>query len=127
MCIILLERFKRILPERVSQRKENRKEKPTVIQIQRREQFTNAAARLQKEHMSVRLYEPRLYEVTNKAKGHTYHVRIERQDGKTFGTCTCEAGTPHTGKRVPMVCKHLLAAVIFHRAIYMMRRRATSH
>ena len=98
-----------------------------MIQIQRREQFTNAAARLQKEHMSVRLYEPRLYEVTNKAKGHTYHVRIERKDGKTFGTCTCEAGTPHTGKRVPMVCKHLLAAVLFHRALYMMRRRAASH
>ena len=98
-----------------------------MIQIQRREQFTNAAARLQKEHMSVRLYEPRLYEVTNKTKGHTYHVRIERKDGKTFGTCTCEAGTPHTGKRVPMVCKHLLAAALFHRALYMMRRRATSH
>jgi len=98
-----------------------------MIQIQRREQFTNAAARLQKEHMSVRLYEPRLYEVTNKAKGHAYHVRNERKDGKTFGTCTCEAGTPHTEKRVPMVCKHLLAAVIFHRALYMMRRRAASH
>jgi lipoprotein-anchoring transpeptidase ErfK/SrfK len=98
-----------------------------MIQIQRREQFTNAAARLAKERMSVRQHEPRLYEVTNKTKGHTYHVRIERKDGKTFGTCTCEAGTPHTGKRVPMVCKHLLAAVIFHRALYQMRRRATSH
>jgi hypothetical protein len=98
-----------------------------MIQIQRPEQFTKAAERLTREHMHVRLYEPRLYEVTNLAKQHTYHVRIERQNGKTFGTCTCEAGTPHKGSRVPMVCKHLLAAVIFHRALYMMRRRATSH
>ena len=98
-----------------------------MIQIQRREQFAKAADRLNKEPQSIRRHEPGLYEVTNKAKGHTYHVRIERQDGKTFGTCTCEAGTPHTGKRVPMVCKHLLAAVIFHRALYMMRRLAASH
>ena len=69
-----------------------------MIQIQRREQFTDAAARLRKEHMSVRLYEPRLYEVTNKAKGHTYHVRIERKGGKTFGTCTCEAGNAAHGQ-----------------------------
>src|SRR5947209_2364969 len=110
MCIILLERFKLILTRKGKQTQGKSKGATAVIQIQRREQFTNAAARLQKEHMSVRLYEPRLYEVTNKAKGHTYHVRIERKDGKTFGTCTCEAGTPHTGKRVPMVCKHLLAA-----------------
>lgn len=97
-----------------------------MIEIQRREQFTNAAARLQKERMSVRRHEPRLYEVTNQAKGHTYHVRIERQDGRTFGTCSCEAGTPHHGRRVPQVCKHLCAVVIYLRAVREMRR-ATSH
>jgi uncharacterized Zn finger protein len=97
-----------------------------MIQIQRAEQFTKAAERTRKERMSVRQYEPRLYEVTNQAKGHTYLVRIERHNGKTFGTCTCEAGMPHTGKRVPLVCKHLFVAVLFHKALYMMRRR-TSH
>lgn len=97
-----------------------------MIQIQRPEQFTNAAAKLRKEHMHIRLHEPRLYEVTNKAKGHTYYVRIERQDGRTFGTCTCEAGTPHHGRRVPQVCKHLCAVVIYLRAIREMRR-ASSH
>lgn len=98
-----------------------------MIQIQRREQFTAAAQRLSKERMSVRQHEPRLYEVTNRANGHSYHVRIERRDGHTFGTCTCEAGTPHRRPHVPVVCKHLLAAVLFHRALCAMRRAARSH
>jgi uncharacterized Zn finger protein len=88
-----------------------------MIQIQRREQFINAAARLQKERQSIRRHEPGLYEVTNKAKGHTYHVRVEARDGRTFGTCTCEAGTPHHGQRVPQVCKHLCAVVSYLRAL----------
>ena len=93
-----------------------------MIQLQRPEQFTRAAQRLHSEPQSIRRYEPHLYEVTNKAKGHTYYVRIERQDGRTFGTCTCEAGTPHTGRRVPLVCKHLAAVIIFLRGIQAMRR-----
>jgi uncharacterized Zn finger protein len=95
-----------------------------MIQIQRREQFTKAADRLNKEPQSIRRHEPGLYEVTNKAKGHTYHVRIETRDGHTFGTCTCEAGTPHHGRRVPVVCKHLAAVVIFLRGLRQMRERA---
>ena len=96
-----------------------------MIQIQRPEQFTNAAARLTKEPQSIRLTEPHLYEVTNKAKGHTYHVRIERRDGMTFGSCTCAAGLPTTGRRIPQVCKHLCSVVIFLRAIREMRRQSS--
>jgi uncharacterized Zn finger protein len=98
-----------------------------MIQIQRREQFTKGAERLRREPQSIRRHEPGLYVVTNKSKGHTYHVRIERVEGRTFGTCTCEAGTPHHGHRMPMVCKHLAAVVIFLRAVQFMRRRAASH
>jgi len=91
-----------------------------MIQIQRKEQFERAAARLQNERMGVRRHEAHLYEVTNKAKGHAYHVRIERRDGQTFGSCTCPAGLRH-GQR-PLVCKHLAAVVIFLRAVRQMRR-----
>jgi hypothetical protein len=96
-----------------------------MIQIQRPEQFTKAAERISKEKMSVRRYEPHLYEVTNKAKAHTYLVRFERMHGQTFATCTCEAGTPSRGQRVPLVCKHLLAAVLFVRAVRSMRRQVS--
>ena len=72
-----------------------------MIQIQRREQFTRAAERLTREPQSIRRHEPHLYEVTNKAKGHQYHVRIESRNGLTFGTCICEAGTPHIGPQSP--------------------------
>ncbi len=92
-----------------------------MIQIQRPEQFTKAAARITKEKLSVRLYESHLYEVTNKAKAHTYLVRLTRQAGMTFGTCTCEAGPSTRGQRVPMICKHLFAAVLFVRAMRQMR------
>ena len=98
-----------------------------MIQIQRPEQFTKAAARLQNERQSIRRHERNLYEVTNKSKGHTYHVRIEREHGRTFGTCTCEAGTPHHGRRVPVECKHLAAVIIYLRAIREMRKRAATH
>jgi uncharacterized Zn finger protein len=91
-----------------------------MIQIQRAEQFTRAAERLQSERMGVRRHEPRLYEVTNKTKGSQYHVRIERRGGMTFGSCTCPAGLRHG--RHPLVCKHLAAVVIFLRGIQRMRR-----
>ena len=98
-----------------------------MIQIQRPEQFTRAAARLQNERQAIRRHERNLYEVTNKAKGFTYHVRIERHNGQTFGTCTCEAGTPHKRPHMPKVCKHLTAVIIFLRAVREMRKRAASH
>jgi hypothetical protein len=93
-----------------------------MIQIQRPEQFTKAAERLQKEHMGVRRHEPGLYEVTNKTKGSRYHVRIERRGAMTFGSCTCPAGLRH-GQQ-PLACKHLAAVIIFLRAVREMRRRA---
>ena len=96
-----------------------------MIQIQRPEQFAKAAARLTTERQSIRRHEPGLYEVTNKAKGSVYHVRISRQNGQTFGSCTCPAGIRHG--RNPLVCKHLSAVVIFLRAIREMRKRAASH
>src|SRR2546423_2302855 len=95
-----------------------------MIQIQRRQQFEKAAARLMREPQSIRRHEPGLYIVTNKAKGHSYPVRVERRDGKTFITCGCEAGTPHTRPHVPMVCKHAAALIIFLRAVREMRRQA---
>ena len=93
-----------------------------MIQIQRAEQFTKAVNRLQKERMGVRRQEPHFYEETNKTKGHSYHVRIERRGGITFGSCTCPAGLRHS--RTPLVCKHLAAVVIFLRGLREMRERA---
>jgi hypothetical protein len=93
-----------------------------MIQIQRPEQFNKAQERITREKMSVRRYEAHLYEVTNKAKAHTYLVRFERINGQVFAQCTCEAGTPTKGQRVPQVCKHLLAAVLFVRALRGMRQ-----
>jgi hypothetical protein len=97
-----------------------------MIQIQRPEQFAKAAERIAQEKMGVRRHEPHVYEVTNKAKAHTYLVRFETRRGQTFGTCTCEAGTPTRGQRVPVVCKHLFAAVLFVRALRRMRAH-TAH
>jgi len=98
-----------------------------MIQIQRREQFERAAERLHREPQSIRRHEPGLYLVTNKAKGTSYPVRVERRDGQTFITCGCEAGTPHRRPHVPQVCKHAAAVIIFLRAVRAMRRRAASH
>lgn len=94
-----------------------------MIQIQNPAQFTKAAARLQKERMRVARHEPGFYRVENRTKGRTYHVRIERRDLGTFGTCTCEAGTPSRRNSQPLVCKHLAAIVIYLRAIRAMRRQ----
>jgi hypothetical protein len=44
-------------------------EAETMIQIQNKEQFTTAAARLQKERMKVRRAEAHKWEVTNTAEG----------------------------------------------------------
>jgi len=99
-----------------------------MIQIQRPEQFSRAAERLNKEHMKVSRYEANFYRVVNTTKDHTYYVRITHRNGHTFGKCTCEAGTPTKRRNaVPQVCKHLCAVVIFLRAVRDMKRRARSH
>jgi hypothetical protein len=92
-----------------------------MIQLTGRQQFKSAAERATKEHMHVRRYEHGVYEVTNRAKGHSYLVRFLRLGANVFGKCSCEAGTPSSERR-PVVCKHLFAAVITHRAIVRMRR-----
>jgi hypothetical protein len=92
-----------------------------MIQIQRPEQFTKAADRLNSEPQSIRRQEPHLYEVTNKRKGHTYHVRITRMNGSVFGSCTCKAGLRHHA--APLACKHLAAVIIYLRALRAMRER----
>lgn len=92
-----------------------------MIQIQRREQFARAAERLHNEPQSIRRHEPGLYVVTNKTKGTSYPVRVERLAGKPFITCGCEAGTP-SRNHAPMVCKHAAALIIYLRAIREMRR-----
>jgi uncharacterized Zn finger protein len=74
--------------------------------------------------MGVRKSEAHAYEVTNKAKGHTYHVRFTNRDGQTFGSCDCPAGLRH-GK-APLVCKHLAAVVIFLRGVRAMRETASA-
>jgi hypothetical protein len=92
-----------------------------MIQIQSAAQFTKAAERLTKERMGIRRAEPHMYEVTNKAKGVTYHVRFTRRGEQTFASCDCPAGIRH-GKS-PLVCKHLATAVMFLRALRAMRER----
>jgi len=91
-----------------------------MIQIQRSEQFTKAAERLQRERMGVRRAEAHMYEVTNKAKDVTYHVRFTRKGESLFASCDCPAGLRHG--RQPLICKHLAAVVIFLRGIRQMRR-----
>ena len=91
-----------------------------MIRIQSSSQFTKAAERLQSERMSVRRAEAHMYEVTNKSKGHTYHVRLTRTDAGLFIGCDCPAGIRHG--RAPMVCKHMASVVIFLRAVRQMRQ-----
>ena len=95
-----------------------------MIQITGGNQFRNATARLRKERMKVRRHEAGKYDVTNTAKNHNYMVSFIRISGRIFGTCTCAAGLPMDRARVPMVCKHLAAAVIYHNALNNMRRAA---
>lgn len=95
-----------------------------MIKINSANQFTRAAERLRTEPQSIRRHEPDLYIVTNKVKNHAYTVRISRNDLGTFIACGCEAGTPTKGRRVPQICKHTAAVVIYLRALREMRRRA---
>jgi uncharacterized Zn finger protein len=95
-----------------------------MIQINHSSQFSRAAERLTKERMGVRRAEAHMYEVTNKAKGTRYHVRLTRRDGSLFIGCDCPAGIRH-GK-APMVCKHMAATIITLRGIQEMRRQAAA-
>ena len=97
-----------------------------MIRIERPEQFRRAAERLKTEPQSVSRHEPGLYMVRNKKKGTGYSVHIERNDLGTFGTCSCEAGTPTNRRHAPMVCKHLCAVVMLLRAARAMRRHAVA-
>jgi len=93
-----------------------------MIQIQSRQQFTNAAARLERERMSVRRSEPHMWAVTNTTKGVTYHIRFTRSDESLFASCDCKAGLRHG--RAPLMCKHIAAAVMVVRGIQEARQTA---
>lgn len=95
-----------------------------MIQIQGRHQFKGAAARLQRERMAVSRHEAGKYNVENRTRGTRYMVSFIRIEGRVFGTCTCPAGLPLDGNRVPKVCKHLLAGLLFHNAINAQRKAA---
>jgi hypothetical protein len=88
-----------------------------MIQIQSREQFQRAEERARKERMMVRRQAPRTFSVTNRAKGRSYTVTFHTLEGRLFGSCSCEAGTPMRGNHVPKVCKHLYAALVMLRAL----------
>jgi uncharacterized Zn finger protein len=95
-----------------------------MIQIQSKQQFERAAARLQKERMKVRRAEPHMWAVTNTAKGVTYHVRFTRNDSGLFASCDCKAGLRHG--RAPLMCKHVAAAVMVLRGIQQARQAAAA-
>jgi hypothetical protein len=98
-----------------------------MIKIQSASQFARAGERLRSEPQAIHRHEPGLYIVRNKKKGTGYSVRIEqRGDLGTFGTCSCEAGTPTNRRSAPMICKHLCAVVLYLRAVRTMRQRANA-
>jgi hypothetical protein len=97
-----------------------------MIQIVSERQFANAAERVKKERLLVQMAGFRHYRVTNRAKGTVYNVYFSvSRNGRRFGACGCPAGYPMDGRRVPMVCKHLYAALGLHLAL--MAQRPTSH
>jgi hypothetical protein len=95
-----------------------------MIQIQREGQFRNAACRAKTEGMHVKPLDALRYHVTNKTCGTRYTVRFVTINGKPFGQCSCEAGTPTRADEAPLVCKHLFAAVTVHLALARMQARA---
>lgn len=70
-----------------------------MIQIQNPEQFKTAAGRLQHERMGVRRAEAHMYEVTNKAKGRTYHIRFHRTSGASLLRATAWPASATTRHR----------------------------
>ena len=89
-----------------------------------REQFKRAAVRARRERMMVRPVAECEYSVANQSKGTTYRVRFLSINGKAFGNCDCLAGRPARGDEVPLVCKHLFAAAVVHKALSRMDSRA---
>lgn len=87
-----------------------------MIQIQSKEQFRKAEERARKERMMVKRLAPRTFNVINTSKDSRYKVTFIRRKGKLFGQCNCEAGTPMYSNRMPLVCKHLYAALVVLRA-----------
>jgi hypothetical protein len=59
----------------------------------------------------------RTFAVTNRSKGRSYTVNFQTLNGKFFGTCKCEAGTPMHGNHQSIICKHLYAALLMLRAL----------
>jgi len=100
-----------------------REGKQTMIEIQSKQQFTNAIERARRERMRVSMIRFREYQVLNRSNGRRYVVRFEMQNGKKFGTCSCEAGSPMQSRHRPMVCKHLLAALTLHLTLAAQRQR----
>ena len=96
-----------------------------MIEITGKAQFADAIERARKERVLVQPLRFREYAVTNRSNGHRYFVSFEVRNGKRFGTCSCEAGTPMRGNHVPLVCKHLLAAVTVH--VGLMRQQLRGH
>lgn len=94
-----------------------------MIQIQNKRQFTKAQERAKKERMLVSPAGFRHYYVTNRANGHRYEVSFSILNGKKFGACNYEAGYPMNSRHVPMVCKHLFAALLVHTSLV----KARSH
>jgi hypothetical protein len=90
---------------------------PNMIQIQNANQFTNAAARCQKERMLVQPTGFRQFRVTNRKNGHVYTVSFSTINKKFFGCCNCAAGYPMRGNQKPLVCKHLFASYLVLRAL----------
>ncbi|MBA2645818.1 MAG: hypothetical protein H0U81_03360 [Pyrinomonadaceae bacterium] len=93
-----------------------------MIQIQSKQQFTKAIERARRERMLVSMIRFREYAVLNRSNGRRYVVMFEVVDGKRFGTCSCEAGSPMRGNHRPLVCKHLLAALTVHTGLMAQRR-----
>jgi hypothetical protein len=88
-----------------------------MIQIQSREQFRRAEERAHRERMLVSRTAPRTFSVLNRKNSRRYTVSFLTLNGKFFGECNCEAGTPMRGNHQPMTCKHLYAAYLVLRAL----------
>lgn len=88
-----------------------------MIQIQSAAQFERAEQRAKRERMLVKPVAPRTFNVVNRKNERRYTVSFQSLNGKFFGTCNCEAGTPMRGNHKPMVCKHLYAAYLVLRAL----------
>ena len=96
-----------------------------MIQITGKQQFTTAIERARRERMFVQPVRFREYAVTNRSNGHRYFVSFEVKNGKRFGKCSCEAGTPMRGNHLPLVCKHLFASLLVHTSL--MRQQQRGH